>query len=338
MLFNKATVFGDIHFGKKNNERRYNIDCEEFIKWFVEESKAFGSEICIFLGDWHDNRKFINVSTLNYSNSSLKLLNDSFDQVFLIVGNHDLFYREKREINSIEFAKNLKNIKIINDIEVIDDCSFIPWLMKEEVDKVKSIESKFMFGHLEISKFKINENNIMDDSALLKIEDLKNNDFVFSGHFHLRQNIKNIYYIGNAFPQNFSDNFDTKKGMMFLNGDGTFFFKSWPKQPKYYAFNLSSIDDVKDLLDENCYVRIYMDINVSYEDATKLREEIMEKYNVRDISLTPVQKEINIGNLSEVDFSKMKTVDEIVIESLKTLEEDSEILIEIYKSLEISET
>ncbi len=340
MLFKKATVFTDLHFGKKNNERRFNVDCEEFVKWFIEESKNFGAEICIFLGDWHDNRKFINVSTLNFSNTSLQLLNESFDQVFLIIGNHDLFYREKREIHSIEFAKNLKNIKVINDIEIIDDCSFVPWLMKDEVQQVKKIESKFMFGHLEIATFIPNSKAVANDEALLKIDDLQNNDFVFTGHFHSRQIKKNIYYIGNAFPHNFSDNFDTKRGMMFLESNGNFSFKSWPNQPKYFSFEISKLDEYKNLIDENSYVRILLDINLNYEESIKFREAFMEIFKVRDISLTPFRKEI-VENSSDAfkNFNKIKSVDEIVIESLKILEKDDDpdLLIEIYNSLEITE-
>lgn len=338
MLFKKATVFTDLHFGKKNNERRFNMDCEEFVKWFIEESKKFGSEVCIFLGDWHDNRKFINVSTLNFSNTSLQLLNESFDQVFLIIGNHDLFYREKREIHSVEFAKNLKNIKVINDIEVIDDCSFIPWLMRDEVQKVREIESRFMFGHLEIATFLLNSRVVINEEAILKIDDLRNNDFVFTGHFHNRQIRENIYYIGNAFPHNFSDNFDTERGMMFLESNGNIFFKSWPEQPKYYSFELSKLDEYKNLIDNNSYIRIIMDVDLNYEESIRLREEFMEVFKVRDISLAPFRKEIVENSSDDYKISdKIKTVDEIVVESLKTLEEDNDpnLLIEIYNSLEV---
>lgn len=340
MLFKKATVFTDIHFGKKNNERKFNIDCEEFVKWFIEESKKFGSEICIFLGDWHDNRKFINVSTLNFSNTSLQLLSESFDEVFIVVGNHDLFYREKREIHSVEFAKNLKNIRVINNIETIDECSFVPWIMKDEISEVKKINSKFMFGHLEIASFMMNSRIEVGDEALLKPDDLKNNDYVFSGHFHKRQKNKNIIYIGSAFPHNFSDNFDIERGMMFLEWNGNFSFKSWPNQPKYYSFELSKFDEYKNLIDNNCYVRIIIDIDLNYEESAKFREGFMKNFQVRDISLTPFRKEIpeNFCEDNKV-YDKIKTIDEIVIESLKTLEDDNDpnLLIDIYNSLEVVE-
>ena len=62
-LFKKAACFTDIHFGMRSNSRTHNDDCESFIKSFVKEAQAAGAETCIFLGDWHNNRSTVNVST-----------------------------------------------------------------------------------------------------------------------------------------------------------------------------------------------------------------------------------------------------------------------------------
>ena len=115
MLFDKAVVFTDIHLGNKNNSRLHNQDCEDFIIWMIEEAKKRGITKCIFMGDWHHHRATINVSTLNYTVSNLRRLNDSFEQVIMIMGNHDLYYREKREIHSIPMADEYPNIRIVNE-------------------------------------------------------------------------------------------------------------------------------------------------------------------------------------------------------------------------------
>ena len=102
-FFEKVACFTDIHFGNKNNNRTYNNDCESFVKWFCEESKQRGAETCIFLGDWHHHRSATNVSTMNYTVSNMERLGAAFEIVYVIMGNHDLYYRDKREINSMEF-------------------------------------------------------------------------------------------------------------------------------------------------------------------------------------------------------------------------------------------
>ena len=99
MFFKKVACFTDIHFGLKGNSRIHNDDCESFIYWFIEQAKAHGCETCIFLGDWHHQRSATNVSTMNYTVSNMERLSAAFEKVYVIMGNHDLFYREKREIN-----------------------------------------------------------------------------------------------------------------------------------------------------------------------------------------------------------------------------------------------
>lgn len=339
-LFKKAAVFGDIHFGKKNNSRQFNIDCENFVKWFVKEATAWGAETCIFLGDYFDNRRFINVSTLNYGLSNLELLNNSFEKVYFIVGNHDIFYREKREISSIEIARNLSNIQIINDITVIGECSFIPWLIGHEWKEVQKIKSKYMFGHFELPAFLMNAMVAMPDNGELTGNDLTGNEYVFSGHFHKKQRQQNIWYIGSPFPHNYSDAWDEDRGMMFLEWDKEPEFKPWPEQPRFITLKLSELLEIgpENILNQYTYARITTDIDVSYEEFQYLREGFVEQFGAREISLVPYQK--TDEETTEVNSSEFKTVDQIVIEGLNSIENtdsfiDHALLIELYNSLDV---
>ena len=131
-LFKKVACFTDIHFGRRNNSRSHNQDCENFVDWFCKTAKANGCDTAIFLGDWHDHRASINVSTLNYTVSNLETLSKNFEKVYLISGNHDLYYREKREINSLPFARNIDNIIIVNEQLTDGNVTIVPWLVDEE--------------------------------------------------------------------------------------------------------------------------------------------------------------------------------------------------------------
>ena len=165
MMFDEAVLFTDIHFGMKNNSRQHNDDCENFITWMIEESHKRGIRKCFFLGDWHHNRASINVSTLNYTTSNLQRLNDEFDEVIMITGNHDLYYREKREIHSIPMVDRYKNIRMINDgIYEEDGVAFVPWLVEDEWKRLKELKSKFIFGHFELPNFYMNAMVQMPDA------------------------------------------------------------------------------------------------------------------------------------------------------------------------------
>ena len=89
-LFKHVACFTDIHYGLKQNSRLHLDDCHRFVDWFIAESKVRGCETCIFLGDWHHHRASVNVATMNASIKDLKKLNDAFEKVYFILGNHDL--------------------------------------------------------------------------------------------------------------------------------------------------------------------------------------------------------------------------------------------------------
>jgi DNA repair exonuclease SbcCD nuclease subunit len=100
-LFKKAAVFTDVHFGLKSNSTLHNEDCLAFVKWATAKALEEGCETCLFLGDWHNNRASINILTLGYSLRALEHLNDNFQRVYFIPGNHDLYYRDRRDIQSV---------------------------------------------------------------------------------------------------------------------------------------------------------------------------------------------------------------------------------------------
>ena len=95
-LFKTAACFTDIHYGLKSNSRLHIEDCHRYVDWFIAEAHARNAETCIFLGDWNHHRASISVATMNASIKDFKKLNDAFETVYFITGNHDLYYKDKR--------------------------------------------------------------------------------------------------------------------------------------------------------------------------------------------------------------------------------------------------
>jgi len=213
-MFKKAAVFSDLHLGLKSNSQVHNTDCEEYIDWFIDTAKKNNCETGIFCGDWTHNRNSISLTTLNVGIRLLEKLGSSFDNFYMILGNHDLYYKNKRDVYSFEFAKHIKEITVVEDVLVQDDVALIPWLVDDEWKKIKKLKSKYIFGHFELPSFMMNAMVQMPDNGELQIEDFQNQSYVLSEHFHKRQSKKNIHYIGNAFPHNYADNWDDERGMM----------------------------------------------------------------------------------------------------------------------------
>lgn len=334
-LFKKAAIFGDIHFGLKGGSRIHNNDCEEFVIWFIDVAKKHGCETCIFLGDWHHSRNYTDISTLNYTVSNLERLNNSFEHCYFITGNHDLYYKDKREIHSLEFGKFLPNISLINEITVIDNVSFIPWLVGDEWKRVHKLKSRYMFAHLELPSFFMNANIRMPDHGQLNKDSFVNQEYVFSGHFHKRQTQKNITYIGNAFPHNFSDAGDDNRGMMILEWGGEPTYYTWPNQPQYRVFYLSQVvTDPGALLKEKMNVKIILDVPVSFEEANFIKETFLKEFKLRELMIVPEKTQHN-GVETTLDIT-FESIDKIVLEAIDSVESntyDNQLLTKLYRSL-----
>ena len=334
-LFKTAACFTDIHYGLKQNSRLHLDDCYRFVDWFIAEAKARGAETCIFLGDWHHHRATINVATMNATIKDLKRLNDAFEKVYFITGNHDLYYRDKRELNSIEYARDLPNFVMVDEHFEQDGVAIVPWLVGDEWKRVSKLKVKYLFGHLELPYFKMNAMVEMPDHGGLSAEHLTGPEYVFSGHFHKRQYKNNIHYIGNAFPHNYADSDDVERGAMFLTWDQEPQYVNWSECPKYRTFTLKQLlDNHQNLLDKYTYARVKLDISISYEEATFIKENFMAQYGAREIQLIPVKEE---EQFEGGDFT-FESVDQIVIAQLDTLESNTinkQKLIDIYNELEI---
>ena len=318
-LFKHVAVFTDIHFGLKHNSRLHNDDCIRFLEWFIQEAKQRNCETCIFMGDWNHHRASINVSTLNYSMRAFSLLSGAFEDAYFIVGNHDLYYKEKREINSIPMAELYPHIHLIDEVITKDNVSIVPWLVGDEWKQVAKIKSKYMFGHFELPRFKMNAHVEMPDHGQLQAEHFQHQDFIFSGHFHKRQNKGIIHYIGNPFGHNYADVWDFDRGAMFLKWGGQPEYVNWEDGPRYIAMDLSELlEDPDQYLNANTYAKIELDVDISYEEANFLRETFFDNYEIRELKLLPKHEETD-PNLLIGDI-KFETVDQIVTESIQSLD------------------
>jgi DNA repair exonuclease SbcCD nuclease subunit len=333
-LFERAACFTDIHYGNRNNAKQHNEDCDAFVDWFIEEAKKKNCETCIFLGDWNHNRANLNILTMKYSIKGLRKLSAAFENVYVLLGNHDLYYRESREVNSVEFIEELTNVHLIRDKEVIGDVALISWIVGDEWKTVPKIKSKYMFGHFELPTFKLNAMVEMPDHGGLNGNMFTHQDYVFTGHFHKRQVKDNVIYIGNAFPHNYSDAWDDDRGWMFLDWGKEPEFFAWPDAPKYRTIKLSALIDNPDkYLRPKTSAKVSLDINITYEEANFIKDTFMETYKLRDLTLVPIKNtEHKEDNGAEIHF---ETIDEIVVSQLSQLDGsfDKSILIEIYNNL-----
>jgi DNA repair exonuclease SbcCD nuclease subunit len=335
-LFKKALMFTDIHFGLKSNSLVHNQDCESFVDWAIGLGQEQGCETGFFLGDWHHHRASLNLQTLNFSLRSLEKLSRAFDRFYFIPGNHDLYYRDRRDIHGAEWARHIPNIIVVNDWFQDEDVVIAPWLVGDDHKRIPELSARYVLGHFELPHFKMNAMVEMPDHGELQAEHFDGVGEVFSGHFHLRQQRRNINYIGNAFPHNFADAGDDKRGCTIVQWGENPEYHAWPGQPLYKVTKLSSvIDNAINILVPNMHVRVELDIDISYEEATFIKDTFVKDYRLREMALIPVKSTAVDTDMAPGEV-RFESVDQIVTDQITNISSefyDPKLLLQIYQNL-----
>jgi len=192
-----------------------------------------------------------------------------------------------------------------------------------------------MFGHFELPHFMMNALVEMPDSGSVTEEQMANIGHVYSGHFHMRQNRGNITYIGNCFPHNYSDAGDDMRGATILEWGKPHTHCSWPDQPLYTVVNLSKLlEDADNILKPNMYVRVNLDIDISYEESNFIKETFIKKYNLREISL--IQTKTNEHENDNAEAISFNSIDKIISEQISAIDSEfykNNLLMKIYNEL-----
>lgn len=349
-LFEKAVVFTDIHFGKRSDSDQHNQDCTHYITWLCDVIKKEKPDAILFLGDYFDNRSRLRLDTLEYGHNAARQLHQTAHEVgariFWLVGNHDMFYKQKRTITSLPWVEQLSatdEVIFIDGPMEIGDCYLCPWLVGTEYMEPVDAEVKYVFGHFELPLFLMNEMIECKDGVGLHGDMFHQCDAVFSGHFHKRQVKINpngipITFIGNCFPHNFNDVSDRDRGCMVLE---------WDKDPRFLNFtgpNFNRIDlsTLVELIEKGeinvhftnkSVVECYDDLNIAQEEALEIKEVLQGV--LRDFTLKPNRDALKVSEGTEVKKDG-KTVDQIVKEHIIRLDTegsdyDNTMLLEIFE-------
>lgn len=351
----RTAALTDIHWGTKSNSEQHNQDCDTYIDWFCDQVRNDPViDNIVFMGDWFENRAALNVMTLNYSYRGAKKLNDLGLPVYFIIGNHDLYHRNTRELYSTVNFAEFNNFVIINEPTIIDELGengslLCPYMFHHEYPSLeKYLNLKTWWGHFEFKGFVITGYNI----TMLTGPDADRfvgPDYIFSGHFHKRQLSKNVAYIGNVFPTSFSDANDFERGMCvydYKNKTPTFI--DWKDCPKYVKCKLSDILSGLIDLPQQSRVSCVVDVPITYEESLALKQELVAANNLRELILTEsraIAESItdtivdgeNPSTIEASDEHSSASIDELVVHMLGSIDNNminNQILIEEYIKLQ----
>lgn len=215
----KIAIISDTHAGARGDSLVFN---EFFFKFwenvfFPYLEKHDIKHVC-HLGDLVDRRKFINYVILNsWRKRFFDRLQSNNIQMDIIVGNHDVTYKNTNEINAMEELFNhYNNINVYTEpLEKEYDSlniALVPWInsgnYQKSIEFLNDSKAEVVFGHFEISGFEMDRGNICHDGLNSKL--FERFDLVLSGHFHHKSSQGNISYLGNQYQMTWMDYGDQK--------------------------------------------------------------------------------------------------------------------------------
>ena len=210
----KVAIITDQHFGFKKGSKLYHDYFQKFYdEVFFPKIKKLGITTVLDLGDTFDNRKGVDLYSLDWAKTSYfdRLSNLGIDLIS-IVGNHTAYYKNTNEINTNNLLlREYDNITLLSEATELEvggqPILFIPWINQENTErtykKIKESKCKVAMGHLELNGFVATHGHTMEHGADFDCY----NKFkqVFSGHYHTRSNNGKIYYLGNPYEMFWND-------------------------------------------------------------------------------------------------------------------------------------
>ena len=263
----KIALVTDTHFGARNDnlviQRHMRKFFDDVFFPYLETNKI---TTIIHLGDLVDKRKTINYLTLN--NVRKNFIEKIFDRTLdthIIVGNHDTYYKNTNQINSInELFGDVPFLHIYDSAETVRldgfEVCLLPWLCPENYEHsmkhVDGTSAKILMGHLSLVGFEmfrgVHSEHGHSRSLFGKF------DKVYSGHFHYKSEKDNIYYLGSPYETMWSD-YGCKKGFHILDTDtGEVEFIQNP----YSLFKKIYYNDSSELEDPSQYSESYIKVVV----------------------------------------------------------------------------
>ena len=216
----KIAILNDTHAGIRNSsdifmnyqEKFYS---EVFFPYLLEND----IKQILHLGDYYDNRKTINFKALAHNRKIfLEKLREYGITMDIILGNHDTYFKNTNEVNSLKELQGhyMNEVNLILEPRVMDydgcKIGLLPWVCseneKESLDFIQTCKADIIGAHLELRGFEMQKGMPCMDG--MSPELFSRFEMVLSGHFHTKSSQGNIHYLGSQMEFFWNDCNDKK--------------------------------------------------------------------------------------------------------------------------------
>jgi len=294
----KQIIIGDLHLGIKDSNQNFityqNKFFEEVLFHHMKDKDPNEYEL-VFLGDIFHNRRVMNIKTMHQIFHLFQNLQHLFHKINIIVGNHDLYFRNSYELSASELMLDeiIPNTKMFQgySFDETTDNLYVNWRnsreeyldLFDEIDITVRKKVKRIYGHFELFNFKFNATIANDDDRSLSETDLilkfPNTIKIYSGHFHSPQKSKFTNYVGVPYQLTWSE-YGEKLGFYELDLDTN--IETFIANPHniFEFLNFKTKKSINEyIIDDDEYKKIYK-IHYHKETLKDLVISFMDKLSV----------------------------------------------------------
>ena len=216
----KIAIITDTHCGVRNSSEIFLNNAAEFYDTiFFPYCLKNNIKHVLHLGDYYDNRKIVNFKALNHNRKHfLTPLRENGMTMDIIPGNHDTYFKNTNDLNSLKecLGHYMNEIHIVMEPKVMKydslNVALVPWINSENYNKsfnfIENCEADWLGGHLELDGFPIGGGIVHKGGINHKF--FKRFEKVLTGHFHTTSEKDNIHYLGAPLEFYWSDDHDPK--------------------------------------------------------------------------------------------------------------------------------
>ena len=294
----KIAIVTDTHFGARNDNQNFN---DYFFKFyeniFFPTLVERGITTCVHMGDVVDRRKYISYRTAHDFRKRFieKFLELGID-LHIIIGNHDTYYKNTNEVNSMEELVDVDRFKIYSEPEIVEfdglPILLMPWINANNYDKsIKALsetKADILMGHLEVNGFEMHRGQIAQGSYDKDL--FRRFDTVFSGHYHHKSDDGQIFYLGTPYEIMWND---------------------WNDPKGFHIFDTETRELERIINPHTIFKKIY------YDDSEKdYSKENVEQYKEHYVKLIVVNKkdlykfDLFVDRLLKTDAYEVKIIED----------------------------
>lgn len=323
----KIAILNDTHCGARNSAP-WMIDYQRrfYEEVFWPKIDELGIKHIMHLGDYYESRKTGASIEAQIANRQhfIYPFHDRGMEMKVIVGNHDAFFKNHNETNSLTILlEDLPKIEAIEYAQTFEDWGkpicLVPWITKENFEHTRKVIDKtpaeVCMGHFEFYGFPLQRGGtpcISDQS--IQPDLVEKFKLVLSGHFHTRSFQNNIAYLGSQMEFTWADCNDPKYFHIYdtetyevnaILNPITMFRKIFASDVPYH----------RDF--ENKFVQLIRDGDMDDEDFNTLVKELQNFTHEVIVTDTTLDKE----NVS-VDMTTITDTPDLIKEYVDKLEID----------------